>query len=140
MQAADARDFDSVRAAYDPEVVLDAHPSAAVDTGTFRGRRETLRWFDDWFGDAVVADWRIEVVDLWEPDDGVVLTRSRTSGRGRSSGVPLEGDSLYNGFVVRESRIVQISVAGNPRDALASLGRADLAGTVGEPPNQGASQ
>ena len=140
MRAANEGDFDLVHAAYDPDVVLVAHPSAAVDAGTVRGRREVLRWFGDWFGDSVIADWRIEVAELWEPDEGVVLTRSRTSGQGRASGVPLTGDSLYNGFLLDSGRIVRISVAANPDEALAGIGRADLAGTVDGPPNEGASK
>ena len=140
--AANDGDLEFVRRAYHPDVVLVAHPSGAVDAGTVTGRREVLRWFGDWFGPGGMFEgWRTDIVELWEPDQGVVLTRAHSSGRGRESGLELEGDALHNAYVVEAGLIVRLSVAGTADEALAGIGRADLAGTVdGPPPNEGASQ
>lgn len=139
-EAANRGDLDSVRAGYHPDVELVAYPSGSPDAGTFSGRKEVLRWFGDWFG-VLFDEWRTDIEELWEPAAGIVVTRNRVFGRGRASGITVEGDTLHNGFELRDGLIVRISVAATPDEALAGVGRADLAGTLdGPPPNQGASQ
>ena len=139
MDAANGRDLESVHAGYHPDVELVAYASATPDAGQVKGRPEVLRWFGDWF-DGVIDDWRTHVLDLWEPAEGVVVTRSRVHGRGRASGIPMEGETLYNGFAVRDRQVTRISVGVSFDEAVAGVGRSDLAGTVDVPPNEGASQ
>jgi ketosteroid isomerase-like protein len=94
---------DAVAEFWHPEIEWRAVAGAADDVGLIRGHDALRRYYQDWID--TLDDLRAEVVEIiFEADDRVAAV-VRNSGRGRASGVPVDG-RYYVACVVSDGRIV----------------------------------
>ena len=99
----------------DPEVVL--HVDQAGQ-GVYHGHEGLIKSFVDWTED--FDDFKIVPEEFLDNGDYVVV-RTRQTGRGKSSGVPMEG-LFWFVFQVREGKAVRIDVLGTEQEALKAAG------------------
>jgi ketosteroid isomerase-like protein len=63
----------------------------------------------------------LEAARIWEAGDGIVFIAGRESGRGKTSGVPIETEQVYVS-TVRGAKIVSIQIFGSEQEALEAVG------------------
>jgi ketosteroid isomerase-like protein len=96
-------DLDAVAEFWHPDIEWRAVEGAADDVGPILGRDALRRYYQDWID--TLDDLQAEVEEIiLEADDRVAVV-VRNSGRGRASGVPVEG-RYYVACVVRDGQIV----------------------------------
>jgi ketosteroid isomerase-like protein len=92
---------------WSPEVVWDVTPSGIPGLGTYRGREEVKRFFEeDWFSAFPFDEWEVEVEEVIDAGDRIV-SMSRQHGRGAGSGVVAELE-LAQVSTLRDGQIVRI--------------------------------
>ena len=101
--AAFADGLDAAAEYWDPDVEWRAVEGAADDVGVMRGRDALRRYYQDWID--TLAELRAEVVELIDEDGDRVAAVIHHSGRGRASGVPVEG-RYYVACLVSDGRIL----------------------------------
>jgi uncharacterized protein len=103
IEAYNQRDFDAAVESFDPEIdwVLPAHQSS--DSG--RGPDEVRRF---WEGlDETFEELRLEPQEFVDDGDQVA-TRLRYYGRGKGSGIVVEGELYHQVVTFRDGRMVRI--------------------------------
>ena len=111
--------LDAVAAFWHPDIEWRAVEGAADDVGVIHGHEALRRYYQDWAD--TLDELRAEVDEvLFEADERVAVV-VRNSGRGRASGVPVEG-RYYVACVVRESQIVFGREYATRQEALDAVG------------------
>ena len=120
-------DYGPALDALDPDVELWLDPQTFPESGPFRGRQavvarlaEVVSSFDDYWASA-------EGAELIDAGDWVVIV-TRTGGRGRASGAPVE-QRWTIAYRLRDAKIVRIEYHPDKEQALKAIGAA-------EPPEQ----
>jgi ketosteroid isomerase-like protein len=72
------------------------------------------------FGPDAVWDQTFEAARVWDAED-FVFVGTRESGRGRSSGVPMEHESTFV-YTLSQGRIARIQIFGSEREAVEAVG------------------
>jgi ketosteroid isomerase-like protein len=117
IDAYNRRDFDAAVESFDPEIdwVLPAHQSS--DSG--RGPDEVRRF---WEGlDETFEELRLDPQEFVDDGDQVA-TRLRSNGRGKGSGVVVEGELYHQVVTFRDGRMVRIEYFGEWSEALEAAG------------------
>jgi ketosteroid isomerase-like protein len=110
-------DYEAVRGLLDPKVVLQDRPEVP-DARTYQGYEGmlvTLRDTSDSF-----EDFRLDPEQFFEHADKVVVILSMT-GRGRTSGVPVE-ERIAHLWTLREGLAIELRAFTDPADALQAAG------------------
>jgi ketosteroid isomerase-like protein len=110
---------DAVARYWDPDVEWRAVAGAADDVGVIRGPEELRAYLEDWL--ETLADLRAEVEEVLYEDGERVAAVVRNAGRGRASGVPVQG-RYYVACVVRDGRIVSGREFGTREEAVEGVG------------------
>ena len=87
--AAFADGLDAAAEYWDPEIEWRAVEGAADDVGVIRGADALRRYYQDWID--TLAELRADVEEILREDGDRVAAVVHHSGRGRASGVPVEG-------------------------------------------------
>jgi ketosteroid isomerase-like protein len=115
--ATNAGDFAHAMSLYAEDVELFVDPEAFLESGTFEGREAVGRWFANWFT-TFEPGYQFEIEEARDLGDVVLLVASHR-GRGRNSGVEVEGRTGYL-YRVREGKIVRVELHRNRAAALAA--------------------
>jgi ketosteroid isomerase-like protein len=110
-------DYEAVRGLLDPKIVLKDRPEVP-DARTYRGYEGmlvTLRDTSDSF-----EDFRLDPEQFFEHADNVVVILSMT-GRGRTSGVPVE-ERIAHLWTLRDGLAIELRAFTDPADALQAAG------------------
>ena len=86
-----------------PDIEWRAVEGAADDVGPIRGRAALRRYYQDWVD--TIDDLRAELEEVLAEEGERVAVTMRNSGRGRASGVPIEG-RYHLACTVRDGLIV----------------------------------
>jgi ketosteroid isomerase-like protein len=112
--------LDAVAEFWHPDIEWRAVEGAADDVGVMRGHDALRSYYQDWID--MLDDLSAEVEGiLFEGDDRVAAV-VRHSGRGRTSGVPVEG-RYYVACTFRERQIVAGREFSTPQQALHAVVR-----------------
>jgi ketosteroid isomerase-like protein len=118
IDAYNRRDFDAAVESFDPEIdwVLPARQSS----DSCRGPDEIRRF---WAGlDETFEELRLDPEEFIDAGDRVA-TRLHYYGRGKGSGIVVEGELYHQVVTFREGRMVRIEYFGNWSQALEAAGR-----------------
>jgi ketosteroid isomerase-like protein len=116
--AAFAHDGPEAMAAFwDPDVEVQV-PTDLADAGTYRGRAAVLGWIMAW--DEAWEEISYTPEELLDAGD-VVLTTVLYDGRGKGSGVRIDGRFWYL-MVVRDEKIQSLQLFGDRAEALEAAG------------------
>ena len=99
----------------DPDVVLHVEQGAA---GVYRGHEGAIKTFVEWTED--IDDFKAIPEEFLDNGDYVVV-RTRQTGKGKSSGVPVEAVFWFV-CQMREGKIVRIHVLATEEEALEAAG------------------
>ena len=102
-----------------PEIVFE---STGFDSTRTTGIIEMGQRWRDWMG--VSQDYRTEAEEFRELDGGRVLVLMHYGGRGKASGVGIEGVKTQgaNVFDIRDGKLTRLALYWNREDALADRG------------------
>jgi ketosteroid isomerase-like protein len=120
--ATNERDFPRAMSYYADDVELFVHPGAFLSGGEFHGREAVGQWFADWFT-TFVPGYRFDIEEARNLGDAVLLVASHR-GRGRASGVEVQGNTSYI-YEVRDGKIIRAALFDSREDALGSVGISD---------------
>ena len=112
--------LDAVSEFWHPDIEWRAVEGAADDVGVMRGHAALRRYYQDWID--TLDDLRAEVEEVVLDADDRIAAAVRNSGRGRASGVPVEG-RYYVACIVRGGQIVTGAEYGTRRQALEAVAR-----------------
>jgi len=118
--ATNERDWARAMSFYGEDVELEVHADAFLERGTFSGREAVGEWFGNWFA-TFEPGYHFEITEARDLG-GVVLLVAGHSGRGRSSGAEVHGETAYL-YTVQEGRIIRAELY---RDRAAALEAAGL--------------
>ncbi len=99
----------------DPDVVLHVHQAGQ---GVYRGHEGVVKSLVDWTED--FDDFKVVPEEFLDNGDYVVV-RTRQTGRGKSSGAPIEGLAWFV-CQMREGKTVRMHVFTTEREALEAAG------------------
>ena len=99
----------------DPDVVLHVEQAGQ---GVYRGHEGAIKSFVDWTED--IDDFKVVAEEFLDNGDYVVV-RTRQTGSGKSSGVPMEG-MFWFVSQIREGKVVRIHVLVTEQAALEAAG------------------
>ncbi len=99
----------------DPDVVLHVEQAGQ---GVFRGHEGAIKSFVDWTED--IDDFKVVAEEFLDNGDYVVV-RTRQTGSGKSSGVPMEGVFWFV-CQTREGKVVRIHIVATEQEALEAAG------------------
>src|SRR4051794_15530452 len=116
--------LDAVERYWSDGIEWRAVAGAADDVGLMRGRDALRRYYADWA--ETLVDLRADVEAVVAEEDGGVAVAVRHWGRGRASGVPVEG-LYFVACAVSDGRITAGREYGSRAEAIAGL-RALLGG------------
>jgi ketosteroid isomerase-like protein len=120
--AVNERDFERAMSLYAEDVELFVAPNAFLQRGTFTGREAVGEWFGDWFR-TFEPGYRFDIEEATDLGDSVLLMASH-SGRGRTSGAEVRGQTAYL-YRVRDGRIVRVELHSRREEALMASGRGE---------------
>ena len=107
-----------------PDAVFVVPPEASAEPDTYRGHDGARRYFSGF--DGVLDEVRFELLEVEQVSDDTVLATQRLSGRGTTTGIPVEQDT-FGLFTVRDGLVVGIRPFNEREAALAALrDRAEL--------------
>jgi ketosteroid isomerase-like protein len=115
--ATNRRDFASAMDALQEDVVLVV--TGLLPDGTFSGREAVGRWFGDWFS-AFGPEYHFDLSEPKEVGERVFAT-ARHGGRGRWSGIAVEGSTAYV-FTIHAAKIARVELYANHAEALKAVG------------------
>jgi ketosteroid isomerase-like protein len=120
--ATNEQDFARAMELYAEDVTLIASAASGPGkSGTYEGKDAVGEWFGDWFR-AFARGYHFEIHEIRELDSGAIFMRASHGGRGRLSGVEVQGETVYL-YRVRDGKISQVGFYANPDEA---LGAAEL--------------
>ena len=99
----------------DPDVVLQVEQAGQ---GVYRGHEGTIKSFVDWTED--IDDFKVVPEEFLDNGD-YVLVRTRQTGRGKSSGVPMEGVFWFV-CQMGEGKTIRIDILATEQEALEAAG------------------
>jgi len=114
--ACNERDWGRAMDLYANDVVLTASAEAGPNPGIYEGKEAVGEWFGDWFR-AFDRDYRFEIEEARELEDGLVFLFATHSGHGRLSGAAVHGRNGYL-YRVRDGKIVRVGFFATGEDAL----------------------
>jgi ketosteroid isomerase-like protein len=117
--ATNERDFPRAMSDYAEDVELVVDPQAFLDAGTFKGRHAVGQWFADWLT-TFEPGYHFDIEEARDLGD-VVFLNATHRGRGRSSGVEVQGQTGYL-YKVRDGKIVRVELYRSPAEALEAAG------------------
>jgi ketosteroid isomerase-like protein len=115
--ATNKRDFPRAMSYYAEDVELEVQPEAFVERGTFSGRQAVGDWFGNWFA-TFEPGYHFDVTEARDIG-GLVLLVATHRGRGRTSGVEVQGETAYL-YTVRDGKIVRAELYKDRATALAA--------------------
>ena len=104
---------------YDDDIVLHIAPPS-IDAGTYYGAEDVERQYARMFA-PFGETYRVEIDELIAAGDSVVVF-SRAKGRGRRSGVEVEGLPGWGIFTMRGGRIIRIDHPADRAETLQAVG------------------
>jgi ketosteroid isomerase-like protein len=118
--AVQREDWDTVLAAFDPEVELDQQ--RMPDGGIYRGPAGVREFYGRWFGSW--DDLHVELQYARALPDGRVISLVHLRGRGRASGVEVTmiGADVWT---LRDGKVVQLTGYPDHAEALEAVGLSD---------------
>ena len=114
--AFDRGDIDAILAETDPEVALHAHPLG--DEGKFEGHDGFLPFIANWTDQ--FEDFEQKTEEIIDAGDRVVV-RVLQRGRGRGSGVPVEGH-FWLVHEIEAGKVTSVDLYDSEADALEAAG------------------
>lgn len=117
--AVNERDFPRAMSHYAEDVLLVVDAGAFLESGTFSGREAVGRWFGNWFG-TFERSYRFEIDEARDLGDSVLLIATH-SGRGRSSGAEVHGQTGYL-YELRDGKIIRAELFASGPAALEAAG------------------
>jgi ketosteroid isomerase-like protein len=105
--AVNERDWARAMSHYADDVELVVDSGAFLETGTFTGREAVGDWFGNWFA-TFEPGYRFEITEARDLGDSVLLVASH-SGRGRTSGVEVHGETGYL-YGLRDGKVVRLEL------------------------------
>jgi ketosteroid isomerase-like protein len=117
-ERASSGDVDSVIELLAPDVRFVVPPDASAEPDTYEGHEGARRYFRGF--DGVLDDVRFELVELDQVSPDTVLVETRLSGRGTTTGIPVE-QRVYAVITVRAGLVTGIRPYANREAALARL-------------------
>jgi ketosteroid isomerase-like protein len=115
--ATNARDFARAMDIYADEVTLIASPDSAKP-GVYEGKATVGEWFGDWFR-TFDRDYRFEITEARELEEGLVFIYAKHGGSGRLSGVEVHDENAYL-YRVRDGKIVRVGFFMSRDEALSA--------------------
>jgi ketosteroid isomerase-like protein len=107
----------TVRTLFAPDTVISMRPDQP-DVREHHGYDGMLQasaeWLESW------DEQTFEAARVWDAEDFVFVV-TRESGRGRSSGVPMEHESTFV-CTLSQGRIVRVQIFGSEREAVEAVG------------------
>src|SRR5256885_17201196 len=116
--ATNARDFPRAMTDYADDVELVVEADAFIEHGTYKGREAVGAWFGNWFS-TFEPGYHFDIDEARELRDGLVLLVARHGGRGRTSGVEVQGETGYL-YTVRNGKIARAELYSSRDAALAA--------------------
>ena len=89
IEAFNRRDFEAATAGFHPDIQWIAGADLVPDAEVYRGREGVMEFWRTWLD--AMDDFKLDVEDTLDVGDGRVLIVTRATGRGKDSGVPVEG-------------------------------------------------
>jgi ketosteroid isomerase-like protein len=113
-----AGDIDGVLELLAPDSVFVVPPEASAEPDTYRGHDGARRYFSGF--DGILDDVRFELLDFDQVTDDTVLAASRLTGRGTTTGIPVEQETFVV-LTVRGGLVTWIRPYNDRDEALAAL-------------------
>ena len=113
-----AGDIDGVIALLAPDSIFVVPPEASAEPDTYRGHDGARRYFSGF--DGVLDDVRFELLDMKQMTDDTVLAATRLTGRGTTTGIPVEQDTFVV-LTARRGLVTWIRPYNDREEALANL-------------------
>ena len=120
--AANERDFERAMSHYSEDVELVVDYEAFVEGGTFTGREAVGQWFANWFK-TFEPGYRFEIEEARDLGGRVLLVAAH-GGRGRASGIEVQGRTAYL-YTVRDGKVVRGVLYESPEKARRAAGLAE---------------
>lgn len=120
--AVNERDFPRAMDHYAEDVELVVAPDAFLESGTFSGRDAVGRWFGSWFA-TFEPGYRFEIQEARDLGDSVLLIAAH-SGRGRTSGIEVHGETGYL-YGLRDGKIIRAELFPSAEAARQAAGLGD---------------
>ena len=117
--ATNERDFRRAMSHYAEDVELVVHRDAFLEFGSFEGRDAVGQWFGNWFA-TFEPGYHFEIEETRDLGDRVLLLATHR-GRGRTSGVEVQGQAAYL-YGVRDGKIVRVELHPSRAQALEAAG------------------
>jgi hypothetical protein len=117
--ATNERDFRRAMSHYAEDVELVVHRDAFLEFGSFEGRDAVGQWFGNWFA-TFEPGYHFEIEETRDLGDRVLLLATHR-GRGRTSGVEVQGQTAYL-YRVRDGKIVRVELHPSRAQALEAAG------------------
>jgi ketosteroid isomerase-like protein len=119
-EAVNERDFERAMDRYAEDVVLVVPPAEnAPEPGTYKGREAVGGWFGNWF-QHFAPGYRFEIEEARELEN-LIFIRATHGGRGRASGVEVQGELSYL-YRVRDGKVVHVRIFPTREEALEAAG------------------
>jgi ketosteroid isomerase-like protein len=101
-----------------PDGVFVVPPEASAEPDTYRGHDGARRY---WGGfDGVLDEVRFDLLEVEKLSDDTVLAATRLSGRGTTTGIPVEQDTFVV-LTVRDGLVTWIRPYNDPEEARAAV-------------------
>jgi ketosteroid isomerase-like protein len=113
-----AGDIDGVLELLAPDSVFVVPPEASAEPDTYRGHDGARRYFSGF--DGILDDVRFELLDFDQVTDDTVLAASRLTGRGTTTGIPVEQETFVV-LTVRGGLVTWIRPYNDRDEAVAAL-------------------
>ena len=115
-EAVNERDFQRAMNSYAEDVRLFASEESGPNAGSFEGKEAVGDWFGDWFR-TFASDYRFEIKESRELDNGVIFIFAAHGGYGRLSGAEVHGQTGYL-YRVRNGKVSQVGFFSGRQEAL----------------------
>jgi ketosteroid isomerase-like protein len=110
------RDFERAMDRYADDVTLTASVASGPKAGTYEGREAVGEWFGDWFR-AFGTDYHFEIHEARELPGGLIFLFAAHGGKGRASGVEVQGENAYL-YRVTDGKVSQVGFYATREEAL----------------------
>jgi ketosteroid isomerase-like protein len=101
-----------------PDVVI-VQPPEVPDAKSYRGAEAIAEMIDDW--PKQWEDFRLEVTEIIDVRDDLLISGTRHTGRGRTSGVELDFEVFYVGHL-RDGKLARMEMFLSREQALRAAG------------------
>jgi ketosteroid isomerase-like protein len=101
-----------------PDVVI-VQPPEIPDAKTYRGAEAIAQMIDDW--PKQWEEFRLEVTEIIDVSDDVLVSGTRHTGRGRTSGIELDFEVFYVGRL-RDGKLARMEMFLSREQAMQAAG------------------